>query len=183
MDLASLQDRLSGAARARIACVGDLMLDRYVYGEVGRISPEAPIPVLLRQDEAVMLGAVGNVARNAAALGAEVAIAGVVGDDAAGHETARLIEAESRLVGHLSLETGRRTTVKTRFVAAGQQLLRPTTSARPRSTPAAKLGWPTRWPRPWKGRGRSWCPTTPRAWSRPRCCRPVAKPRPPPAPR
>jgi D-beta-D-heptose 7-phosphate kinase/D-beta-D-heptose 1-phosphate adenosyltransferase len=124
MDLASLQDRLSGAARARIACVGDLMLDRYVYGEVGRISPEAPIPVLLRQDEAVMLGAVGNVARNAAALGAEVAIAGVVGDDAAGHETARLIEAESRLVGHLSLETGRRTTVKTRFVAAGQQLLR-----------------------------------------------------------
>ena len=51
-----------------MACVGDLMLDRYVYGEVSRISPEAPIPVLARRRETAMLGAAGNVARNAAAL-------------------------------------------------------------------------------------------------------------------
>ena len=68
MDLATLQHRLSAIARARVACVGDLMLDRYVYGEVARISPEAPIPVMRHEREAVMLGAAGNVARNAAAL-------------------------------------------------------------------------------------------------------------------
>jgi len=124
MDLATLQQRLSRVAQARVACVGDLMLDRYVYGEVARISPEAPIPVMVRSDEATMLGAAGNVARNAAALGAQAALAGVVGDDAPGHEAARLIEAEPRLEGHLIPETGRCTTVKTRYVAGGQQLLR-----------------------------------------------------------
>jgi len=124
MDLSSLQQRLSQIAGARVACVGDLMIDRYVYGEVDRISPEAPIPVMIRRDEAVMLGAAGNVARNVAALGASAALAGVVGADAAGHEAMRLIEAEPRLEGHLVPEAGRATTVKTRFVAAGQQLLR-----------------------------------------------------------
>lgn len=124
MDLATLQQRLSSIARARVACVGDLMLDRYVYGEVARISPEAPIPVMVRSHAATMLGAAGNVARNAAALGARVALAGVVGDDAPGHEAARLIEDELGVEGHLIPETGRRTTVKTRFVAGAQQLLR-----------------------------------------------------------
>jgi len=124
MDLSSLQQRLSQIAGARVACVGDLMIDRYVYGEVDRISPEAPIPVMIRGDEAIMLGAAGNVARNVAALGASAALAGVVGADAAGHEAMRLIEAEPRLEGHLVPEAGRATTVKTRFVAAGQQLLR-----------------------------------------------------------
>ncbi|OYX35093.1 MAG: D-glycero-beta-D-manno-heptose 1-phosphate adenylyltransferase [Caulobacterales bacterium 32-69-10] len=124
MDLATLQQRLARAAQAKVACVGDLMLDRYVYGDVARISPEAPIPVLVKEGEATMLGAAGNVARNAAALGAQVELAGVVGDDAPGHETARLIETEPRLEGHLVPETGRCTTVKTRFVASGQQLLR-----------------------------------------------------------
>jgi len=124
MDLADLQQRLSDVARARVACVGDLMLDRYVYGEVARISPEAPIPVMLHASETAMLGAAGNVARNAAALGAAAALAGVVGDDAPGHETARLIAAEGRLEGHIVPEAGRCTTIKTRFVASGQQLLR-----------------------------------------------------------
>jgi D-beta-D-heptose 7-phosphate kinase/D-beta-D-heptose 1-phosphate adenosyltransferase len=124
MELAALQERLSRVAGARVACVGDLMIDRYVYGAVDRISPEAPIPVMVRADEAVMLGAAGNVARNAAGLGAAVALAGVIGDDAAGHEAIRLVEAEGRLEGHLIPEPGRATTVKTRFVASGQQLLR-----------------------------------------------------------
>jgi D-beta-D-heptose 7-phosphate kinase/D-beta-D-heptose 1-phosphate adenosyltransferase len=124
MDLALLQQRLSAVARARVACVGDLMLDRYVYGEVARISPEAPIPVMRRTEEATMLGAAGNVARNAAALGARVALAGVLGDDAPGHEALRLMEGERRIEAHVGLEPGRCTTVKTRFVAAAQQLLR-----------------------------------------------------------
>ena len=59
MDLATLQQRLTRAAQARVACVGDLMLDRYVYGDVARISPEAPIPVMVREKEATMLGAAG----------------------------------------------------------------------------------------------------------------------------
>lgn len=124
MDLTSLQDRLTRIAGARVACVGDLMVDRYVHGEVDRISPEAPIPVMVRAGEAVMLGAAGNVARNAAALGAYAALAGVIGDDAAGREAIGLVEAEDRLEGHLIPESGRATTVKTRFVASGQQLLR-----------------------------------------------------------
>ncbi len=125
MDLTSLQSILSRAGQARIACVGDVMVDRYVYGEVARVSPEAPIPVLAGRSEAVMLGAVGNVARNLAALGvATVALVGVVGDDPAADEAARLIEAETAIEGHLVTERGRTTTVKTRFVASGQQLLR-----------------------------------------------------------
>jgi D-beta-D-heptose 7-phosphate kinase/D-beta-D-heptose 1-phosphate adenosyltransferase len=124
MDLNALQKLLGAASGARVACVGDLMLDRYVYGEVSRISPEAPIPVLLHRSQESMLGAVGNVARNVAALGGQAALVGVVGDDAAGHETAALVGAEHGLEGDLVAQGGRPTTIKTRFVAAGQQLLR-----------------------------------------------------------
>jgi D-beta-D-heptose 7-phosphate kinase/D-beta-D-heptose 1-phosphate adenosyltransferase len=100
------------------------MIDRYVYGEVGRISPEAPIPVLLRASEQVMLGGVGNVARNVAGLGGRAALVGVIGNDAAGHETTGLIGQDVGLEGHLVVDMTRPTTVKTRFVASGQQLLR-----------------------------------------------------------
>jgi D-beta-D-heptose 7-phosphate kinase/D-beta-D-heptose 1-phosphate adenosyltransferase len=124
MDLSRLQALLQAGAGARVACVGDLMVDRYVRGEVGRISPEAPIPVLLQQSETVMLGGVGNVARNLAALGARAALAGVVGDDGAGAEAAGLVAAEAAVEGRLILDAGRRTTVKTRYVAGQQQLLR-----------------------------------------------------------
>ncbi len=124
MDLGRLQALLQSAAGVRVACVGDLMVDRYLRGDVGRISPEAPIPVLLQRDETVMLGAVGNVARNLAALGAGAVLAGVVGDDAAGAEAAALVAAEPAVEGRLTVAAGRVTTVKTRFVAGQQQLLR-----------------------------------------------------------
>jgi D-beta-D-heptose 7-phosphate kinase/D-beta-D-heptose 1-phosphate adenosyltransferase len=100
------------------------MVDRYVYGEVARISPEAPIPVLLRASEQVMLGGVGNVARNVAGLGGRASLVGVIGNDAAGHETTDLIGQDAGLEGHLVVDPSRPTTVKTRFVAGGQQLLR-----------------------------------------------------------
>ena len=93
MDLSALQHILSSLSGARIACVGDLMVDRFVYGDVTRVSPEAPIPVLARKRELVMLGAVGNVARNAAALGGEVCLVGMIGGDAEGVEALRLIKA------------------------------------------------------------------------------------------
>ena len=124
MDLSELQPLLSAVHGARVVCVGDLMVDRYVYGEVGRVSPEAPIPVLLSVSEQVMLGGVGNVARNVAGLGGKAALIGVIGNDSAGHETTGLVGQDLGLEGHLVVDGSRPTTVKTRFVAAGQQLLR-----------------------------------------------------------
>ena len=124
LDLGALQgllDRIRGVA---VACVGDLMLDRFVYGEVGRISPEAPIPVLRATRSIAMPGAVGNVARNVAALGGRARLAGVVGRDAAGEELSALIAAEPGIEDFLEVRAEAATIVKTRFVAAGQQLLR-----------------------------------------------------------
>ena len=119
--LAELIDRLSGA---RVLCVGDVMLDRYVIGAVERISPEAPIPVLRVERETVMLGGAGNVASNLAALGGGGHFVAIVGDDDAGDEIARLLKNLSAIETGLIFAEGRRTTLKTRFVGAGQQMMR-----------------------------------------------------------
>ncbi|MGA0607211.1 D-glycero-beta-D-manno-heptose 1-phosphate adenylyltransferase [Phenylobacterium sp. VNQ135] len=124
MDLAALQHLLGDVPGKRVACVGDLMVDRFVYGAVSRISPEAPIPVMARSHEIVMLGAAGNVARNVAALGGSVALVGLVGGDADGHEASRLVGEEAAIEGYLVTDASRPTTLKTRFVSGGQQLLR-----------------------------------------------------------
>ena len=124
MDLSALQHLLGLAPGRRVACVGDLMVDRYVYGDVTRVSPEAPVPVLKRSRELVMLGASGNVARNVAALGGEVSLVGLVGGDAEGHEALRLVGEEMGVEGYLVTDADRPTTLKTRFVSGGQQLLR-----------------------------------------------------------
>lgn len=124
MDLSALQHLLSQSAGRRVVCVGDLMVDRFVYGEVTRVSPEAPIPVLVRARELVMLGAAGNVARNVAALGGDVALVGVIGGDAEGHEAIRLVGEEPGVEGYLINDADRPTTLKTRFVSGNQQLLR-----------------------------------------------------------
>ena len=124
MDLSALQHVLAAVSGARVACVGDLMVDRFVYGDVTRVSPEAPIPVLARARELVMLGAAGNVARNVAALGGSVALVGLIGGDAEGHEALRLVGGESGVEGFLVNDPSRPTTLKTRFVSGSQQLLR-----------------------------------------------------------
>jgi D-beta-D-heptose 7-phosphate kinase/D-beta-D-heptose 1-phosphate adenosyltransferase len=124
MDLSTLQQLLSALPGRRIACVGDLMVDRFVYGDVSRVSPEAPIPIMARSHELLMLGAAGNVARNVAALGGEAALVGLVGVDADADEAFRLIDAERGIEGFLVADASRPTTLKTRFVSAGQQLLR-----------------------------------------------------------
>ena len=116
---------LDAIAGVRVGCVGDVMLDRYVYGSVERVSPEAPVPVLKVEREARMPGGAGNVVRNLAALGAEVSFAGVVGDDAAGRDLdIELGKAGAGLTRTLVIDRERPTTVKTRFVAGTQQLLR-----------------------------------------------------------
>lgn len=124
MEFSALQDLIDRAAGVRVVCVGDVMVDRFVYGEVTRMSPEAPIPVLARRRELVMLGASGNVARNVAALGGQAALVGVVGSDSEGREALRLVGDDGRIEGALVTDTTRPTTLKTRFVSGGQQLLR-----------------------------------------------------------
>jgi D-beta-D-heptose 7-phosphate kinase / D-beta-D-heptose 1-phosphate adenosyltransferase len=124
MDLSALQHLLALIPDRRVACVGDLMVDHFVYGDVSRVSPEAPIPVLARTRELVMLGAAGNVARNVAALGGKVALVGVVGGDAEGHDASRLVGEATGVEGFLVTDSSRPTTLKTRFVSSGQQLLR-----------------------------------------------------------
>jgi len=116
-----LLDNLTGH---RILCVGDLMLDRYIYGQVERISPEAPIPVLRTQREAVTLGGGGNVVRNVVALGGQVDIVGVVGQDQAGYDLEKQVSSLPQVTSYLLTDNSRPTTLKTRFVADGQQLLR-----------------------------------------------------------
>ncbi len=123
-DTDALFARLPALGSARVLVVGDVMLDRYVYGAVERISPEAPIPVLRVERESAMLGGAGNVARNLAALGAHVVFATVTGGDAAGHEIAGLLGEERAIEAQLVIEQGRVSTVKNRFVGGAQQLLR-----------------------------------------------------------
>jgi D-beta-D-heptose 7-phosphate kinase / D-beta-D-heptose 1-phosphate adenosyltransferase len=123
-DRASLTRHIDPMARAKLLCVGDVMLDHFIYGSVERISPEAPIPVLKVSREARMLGGAGNVARNATALGASVSLVGVVGDDGAGRDIERLVAGEVGIDPNLAVVPARATTVKTRYVAHGQQLLR-----------------------------------------------------------
>jgi len=110
--------------QARILVLGDVMLDRYVYGSVERMSPEAPVPVLRQADERAMPGGAGNVARNIAALGAKALLIGLIGKDAAGRELEAMLGEEHNVTARLIADAGRPTTVKTRFVAGRQQLLR-----------------------------------------------------------
>ena len=119
-----LAQRVQDFARARILCVGDVTLDRYVYGTVERISPEAPIPILAVVRETAMLGGAGNVVRNLAALKASCCFVSLIGEDPAGREVTHLIAAEPLVEPNLLPEPGRVTTIKVRYVAGSQQLLR-----------------------------------------------------------
>src|SRR3954469_15227243 len=111
-------------SKAKILCLGDLMLDRFAYCETERISPEAPVPVLLLQRTQSMLGGAGNVARNVAALGGQAILIGLLGADQAGAEVRRLIAETPGLVdGHVA--GARRPTIcKTRYLAGHQQIVR-----------------------------------------------------------
>src|SRR5450759_5975798 len=100
-----------------VLCIGDLMLDEFVYGEVTRISPEAPTPVIAVKRTEVMIGGAGNVARNLVALGTRCIFVGVVGDDDAGGELKKELAKIPRIDAQLVTDAGRRTTRKVRFVS------------------------------------------------------------------
>src|SRR5437660_12787565 len=109
-------DVLSHAmTRQTVLCVGDLMLDEFVYGEVSRISPEAPAPVIAVKRTETDVGGAGNVARNIASLGAKCLFVGLVGDDDAGKTLRAELAQESLVESVLVCDPGRPTTRKVRF--------------------------------------------------------------------
>jgi D-beta-D-heptose 7-phosphate kinase/D-beta-D-heptose 1-phosphate adenosyltransferase len=108
---------LADLAGQSVLCVGDLMLDEFVYGEVSRISPEAPTPVIACRRSELMVGGAGNVARNLVSLGTRCLFAGVVGDDEAGRALADALAGQPLIEPHLVVDRARQTTRKVRFVS------------------------------------------------------------------
>lgn len=123
-DLAVLTTILGKFHGRRILCVGDVMVDRSIYGEVKRISPEAPVPVVRITRETSELGGAGNVVRNLAALGASCAFVAAIGEDRAGQEVSNLL-ARLPVEPYLRVSRYRETTIKNRFFSLdGHHLLR-----------------------------------------------------------
>ena len=119
--LLQLIDRLD---KVNILCLGDVMLDKFVYGDVSRISPEAPVPVCRVIDEASMLGGAGNVARNLAEVGVSVEFVSVIGNDEAADQVLSLVQGINQIRPKLIQEPGRQTTIKERYFGGSQQLMR-----------------------------------------------------------
>ena len=123
-DLTSLISCVDKLHKGRVLCIGDVMLDRFVYGNVERISPEAPIPVFQILSDAVMLGGAGNVARNIAGLGGKTRFISVIGNDQAGRQLTTQIGKLENLDARLITDSNRKTSIKTRYIASGQQMMR-----------------------------------------------------------
>jgi D-beta-D-heptose 7-phosphate kinase / D-beta-D-heptose 1-phosphate adenosyltransferase len=112
-----IDQQLGKLGQATVLCIGDLMLDDFVYGEVSRISPEAPAPVLTVTRSELVIGGGGNVARNLASLGTRCIFVGVVGEDDASSKLMRALAAEPMIEPHLVVDAARPTTRKVRFVS------------------------------------------------------------------
>ena len=111
-------------AGAKVAVLGDVMLDRYFWGDVDRISPEAPVPVVRIHRRSRRLGGAANVAANARALGATAEVIAVRGDDREGREVVRMLERRGIATAGLVAAGGRETTEKVRIIARHQQVVR-----------------------------------------------------------
>jgi rfaE bifunctional protein kinase chain/domain len=114
----------SAVSGKRIAVIGDVMLDRYVWGNVLRISPEAPVPVVEVESESTRLGGAANVANNIASLGAEALLIGVVGNDANGTEFRNILTSQKTSTDGIITDPSRPTTIKTRVIAHHQHVVR-----------------------------------------------------------
>ena len=124
VDKDSLLGALDSFAGTRVLVIGDLMLDRFIWGKVSRISPEAPVPVVLVNRESIMLGGGANVANNLAAMGADCLVAGTLGDDDAGAEFRKELVSRGIDGSGVVADAGRPTIQKTRVVAHSQQVVR-----------------------------------------------------------
>ena len=124
LSLARAKELLAAFPKQKILVVGDLMLDRFTYGTVSRISPEAPVPVVQITHERAMPGGASNVAWNIQAIGGKATAAGIIGQDSAGDELLDLLNrGQVQTSGILSVPTTH-TTVKTRIIAERQQVVR-----------------------------------------------------------
>jgi D-beta-D-heptose 7-phosphate kinase/D-beta-D-heptose 1-phosphate adenosyltransferase len=119
-----LEKILKGFAKINILVIGDIMMDRFIWGKVSRISPEAPVPVVLVEKETFLLGGAANVVNNIHSLGGKVSLCGVVGDDETGQKIINKLTEMGIGIHGIFLEQGRQTTVKTRIIAHQQQLVR-----------------------------------------------------------
>ncbi len=127
----SVESNLEKLATARVLVAGDVMLDQYWLGEVNRISPEAPVPVVTVNDSEVRLGGAGNVARNIVALDGRCSLLGIIGQDEAGRSVTELA-GQAGIHAILQSAPDYKTTVKLRVVSKNQQLLRADFESRPK---------------------------------------------------
>ena len=124
VDLSRIKSAFMAFAKHRVAVLGDLMLDSFVIGDVDRISPEAPVPVLVKQRQEYYAGGSANVATNIVELGAQATAIGVAGEDEAGFELVRLLDRKGIDTSFILKSASATTTIKTRYVSMGHQLLR-----------------------------------------------------------
>ena len=115
---------LTGMSRKRVAVFGDLMLDRYIWGQATRISQEAPVPIVAVNRRNAAPGGAANVLRNIASLGAQAAAYGVIGDDTNGDDLCALLSEQSVEISGVLRDAERTTTEKTRIIADHQQVVR-----------------------------------------------------------
>lgn len=111
-------------SNSKILIIGDIMMDRYIWGKVSRISPEAPVPVVDVSKISHLLGGAANVANNIYSLGGKVFMAGVVGSDGVGEELLEMLKERKIDVGGVIVDEERPTTLKTRIIAHNQQVVR-----------------------------------------------------------
>ncbi len=123
-DIEQISAKVKTGKQPKILVVGDIMADRYVWGTASRISPEAPVPVLMAGKETVTLGGAGNVAQNLRKLNAKVMIGGVLGKDPMAAVIREQLRAEQVDAGAIIEDPSRSTTLKTRIMAGNHQLLR-----------------------------------------------------------
>jgi rfaE bifunctional protein kinase chain/domain len=115
---------LDGFSKVKLLVIGDIMLDRFIWGKVSRLSPEAPVPVVLVERESFLLGGAANVVHNVKALGGQVSVCGVVGDDEMGIRILKDLDRAGVGTRGVIIEPERQTTVKTRVIAHHQQVVR-----------------------------------------------------------
>jgi rfaE bifunctional protein kinase chain/domain len=119
-----LDELLQNVKTKRIAVIGDVMVDRYIWGNVNRISPEAPVPIVEVESESSRLGGAANVANNIVSLGARAELIGIVGNDFSGKEFCSILEEQKATIQGIIIDPSRPTTVKTRVIAHHQHVVR-----------------------------------------------------------
>jgi D-beta-D-heptose 7-phosphate kinase/D-beta-D-heptose 1-phosphate adenosyltransferase len=119
-----LSEGIDRFTSCRTLVVGDLVMDEFLWGQVQRISPEAPVPVVEVKEESLMLGGAGNVVNNIIALGGNVLLCGVIGNDPMGQKLTHMLRQLNSPINGLVVENQRPTTIKTRIVAHSQQVVR-----------------------------------------------------------